>query len=137
MYVVVHICSVIVALVARKRRWRDKESAETRANDIHEYPRNRLLNRSKTILIWILSVTLAFLYFYFGKFICIQARIITQSDNCLLSSSADYYPRCDCFLFQSLSILQMWEITFDSISVYYFLNKSYFCCENLFNCHYE
>ena len=24
-----------------------------------------------------------------------------------------YYARCDCFLFQSLSILQMWEITFD------------------------
>ena len=28
---------------------------------------NRLLNKSKTILIWILSVTLVFLYFYFGN----------------------------------------------------------------------
>ena len=28
-------------------------------------PGNRLLNKSKIILIWILSVTLVFLYFYF------------------------------------------------------------------------
>ena len=33
---------------------------------IDEDPGNRLLNKSKTILIWILSVTLVFLYFYFG-----------------------------------------------------------------------
>ena len=31
---------------------------------IDEDPGNLLLNKSKTILIWILSVTLAFLYFY-------------------------------------------------------------------------
>ena len=34
---------------------------------IDEDPGNRLLNKSKTILIWILSVTLVFLYFYFGN----------------------------------------------------------------------
>ena len=34
---------------------------------IDEYPRNRLLNKSKTILIWIVSVTLVFLYFYFAN----------------------------------------------------------------------
>ena len=33
---------------------------------IDEDPGNRLLNKSKTILIWILSVTLVFFYFYFG-----------------------------------------------------------------------
>ena len=33
---------------------------------IDEDPGNRLLNKSKTILIWILSITLVFLYFYFG-----------------------------------------------------------------------
>ena len=33
---------------------------------IDEDPENRLLNKSKAILIWILSVTLAFLYFHFG-----------------------------------------------------------------------
>ena len=33
---------------------------------IDEDPGNRLLNKSITILIWILSVTLMFLYFYFG-----------------------------------------------------------------------
>ena len=33
---------------------------------IDEDPGNRLSNKSKTILIWILSVTLMFLYFYFG-----------------------------------------------------------------------
>ena len=33
---------------------------------IDEDPGNRLLNKSKTIFIWILSVTLVFLYFYFG-----------------------------------------------------------------------
>ena len=34
---------------------------------IDEDPGNRLLNKSKTILIWILSVTLVFLYFYFAN----------------------------------------------------------------------
>ena len=34
---------------------------------IDEDPDNRLLNKSKTILIWILNVLLAFLYFYFGN----------------------------------------------------------------------
>ena len=33
---------------------------------IDEDPGNRLLNKSKTIFIWILSITLVFLYFYFG-----------------------------------------------------------------------
>ena len=33
---------------------------------IDEDPGNRSLNKSKTILIWILSVTLVFIYFYFG-----------------------------------------------------------------------
>ena len=32
---------------------------------IDEDPGNRLSNKSKTILEWILSVTLVFLYFYF------------------------------------------------------------------------
>ena len=34
---------------------------------IDEDSRNRLLYKSKTILIWILTVTLVFLYFYFGN----------------------------------------------------------------------
>ena len=34
---------------------------------IDEDPGDRLLNKSKTILIGILSVTLVFLYFYFGN----------------------------------------------------------------------
>ena len=34
---------------------------------IDEDPRNRLLNKSITILIWILSVSLVFPYFYFGN----------------------------------------------------------------------
>ena len=34
---------------------------------IDEDPANRLLNKSKTILIRILSVTLVSLYFYFGN----------------------------------------------------------------------
>ena len=33
---------------------------------IDEDPGNPLLNKPKTILIWILSETLVFLYFYFG-----------------------------------------------------------------------
>ena len=33
---------------------------------IDEDPENPLLNKSRTILIWILNVTLVFLYFYFG-----------------------------------------------------------------------
>ena len=33
---------------------------------IDEDPGNLLLNKSETILIWIPSVTLVFLYFYFG-----------------------------------------------------------------------
>ena len=33
---------------------------------IEKDPGNRLLNKSKTILIWILSVTVVFLHFYFG-----------------------------------------------------------------------
>ena len=33
---------------------------------IDEDPGNPLLNKAKTILIWILHVTLMFLYFYFG-----------------------------------------------------------------------
>ena len=40
---------VTVPLAVWYERWRDKESAETRAND--EDPGNRLLNKSKTILI--------------------------------------------------------------------------------------
>ena len=32
---------------------------------INEDPENRSLNKSKTILIWILNVTLVFFYFYF------------------------------------------------------------------------
>ena len=34
---------------------------------IDEDPGNPLSNKSKTILIWILSVTLVSLYFYFGN----------------------------------------------------------------------
>ena len=34
---------------------------------IDENPGNRLLNKSITILIWILSVPLVFLYIYFGN----------------------------------------------------------------------
>ena len=34
---------------------------------IDENPGNRLLNKSITILIWILSVTLVFLYIYFSN----------------------------------------------------------------------
>ena len=33
---------------------------------IDEDPGNRLLNKSKTILIWIPSVILVFFYYYFG-----------------------------------------------------------------------
>ena len=33
---------------------------------IEKDPGNRLLNKSKTILTWILSVTVVFLHFYFG-----------------------------------------------------------------------
>ena len=33
---------------------------------IDEDPGNGLLNKSKTILIWILNITLVFLYIYFG-----------------------------------------------------------------------
>ena len=50
-------------------KWWDEESAETQMQMyIDEDPGYRLLNKSKTILIWILSVTLVFLYFYFGNY---------------------------------------------------------------------
>ena len=52
--------------VLKNRWWWDKVLRHVQMY-IGEDPGNRLLNKSKAILIWILSVTLVFLYFYFGN----------------------------------------------------------------------